>query len=74
MYFQDYRSNLKNKSEENSGWLKLCSKSLVFEPECIREPVIKILLQYCEKIEVDDGLLVVHSSQYVELLAGKNRL
>ncbi|KAG9478837.1 hypothetical protein GDO78_012476 [Eleutherodactylus coqui] len=37
-----------------SGSLKICSKSLIFEPDRIEEPVLKISLRDCSRIEVED--------------------
>ncbi|KAM4028880.1 protein FAN [Anomaloglossus baeobatrachus] len=37
-----------------SGSLKLCSKCLIFEPDKIEEPVLKIALRDCSKIEVEE--------------------
>ncbi|XP_056377981.1 protein FAN isoform X2 [Hyla sarda] len=39
-----------------SGSLKICSKSLIFEPDKIEEPILKIALRDCSKIEVEDDL------------------
>ncbi|CAJ0953315.1 unnamed protein product [Ranitomeya imitator] len=38
-----------------SGSLKVCSKSLIFEPDKIEEPILKIALRDCSRIEVEDG-------------------
>lgn len=38
-----------------SGSLKICSKSLIFEPDKCEEPILKIALRDCSKIEVEGG-------------------
>ncbi|MGH0121336.1 UNVERIFIED_CONTAM: hypothetical protein FKN15_032979, partial [Acipenser sinensis] len=55
-YFEQHTAYrvIHNNAEEKSkvrGSLKICSKSLIFEPEPIAEPIIKIPLRDCIKIE-----------------------
>ncbi|XP_034776993.2 protein FAN [Acipenser ruthenus] len=55
-YFEQhtaYRVIHNNEAEKSKvrGSLKICSKSLIFEPEPIAEPIIKIPLRDCIKIE-----------------------
>lgn len=45
---------LNSSERKTSGSLKICSKSLIFEPDQIDLPIIKISLRDCTKIEVED--------------------
>lgn len=87
IYFEDFSAVLLNfgskhdHSDNNnqSGRLKMCSKSLVFEPKNISLPLIKIPLKECKIIEKrkskskflkDDNIINVCCNQYVEMLEG----
>ncbi|XP_048363243.1 protein FAN isoform X1 [Sphaerodactylus townsendi] len=60
-YFEQHTANhvLKKSSTDRSlrkvrGSLKICSKSVIFEPEEISQPIIKIPLRDCIKIEAPE--------------------
>ncbi|XP_015209172.2 protein FAN isoform X1 [Lepisosteus oculatus] len=44
-------SNITAQKRPIRGSLKICSKSLIFEPEPVAEPILKIPLRDCSKIE-----------------------
>lgn len=53
IYFEDFSVELQTSDEENksiSGRLKICSKSLLFEPRSIKCPLIKIQFVHCSEI------------------------
>ncbi|XP_025829509.1 protein FAN isoform X2 [Agrilus planipennis] len=63
--------------KKQPGRLKLCSKSLVFDPKDISKPLIKIPLKDCDILEQWKGsakflqsnnVLSVHCRQYIEML------
>lgn len=64
IYFEDFSVNLvteKNNDESSSapdtrvcGRLKMCSKSLVFDPKDVKLPLIKIPYKDCQKIYQQD--------------------
>ncbi|XP_050670489.1 protein FAN-like [Leptidea sinapis] len=81
IYFEDYSSKMSEDEMINeyskSGRLKICSKSLVFEPHSITEPLIKMHLKECLKIssvysraDTNDksNVLKVEIKQYCEML------
>lgn len=87
IYFEDFSANLisfdnnadAGASKKQSGRLKLCSKSLVFEPKHITLPLIKIPLRECKIIEQwksrsrifkDNNVINVMCKQYVLMLEG----
>jgi len=54
-YFEQHTANhIQNKGDQNErkirGSLKICSKSVIFEPDAISQPIIKIPLRDCIKI------------------------
>ncbi|XP_028128132.1 protein FAN [Diabrotica virgifera virgifera] len=65
-------------TKKQDGRLKMCSKSLVFDPKDISKPIIKILLKDCVVIEQwkgtakflnsNNNVLNVNCREYVELL------
>jgi len=71
VYFEDFRCTLSGRSKspkgnefaQQDGRLKLCSKSVVFEPQDMMKPILKIMLKYCTKLE-----LMSHSKNTSELL------
>lgn len=51
IYFEDFLVDLViSKQISKKGRLKLCSKSLVFEPKDGKTPLIRILYKYCDQI------------------------
>lgn len=65
--------------KKQDGRLKMCSKSLVFDPKDITKPLIKIPLKDCKIIEQWKGsakfldsnnVLSVNSNEHVEMLEG----
>ncbi|XP_044751109.1 protein FAN-like [Coccinella septempunctata] len=63
-------------SKKQDGRLKMCSKSLVFDPKDITKPLLKIPLKDCTVIEQWKGsskfidsknVLVVNSKEYIEM-------
>lgn len=62
IYFEDFSVNLIDESEcdpvedvPRNGHLKMCSKSVVFDPKDINEPIIKIAYKNCDNIYVWPG-------------------
>ncbi|PNF22132.1 hypothetical protein B7P43_G06803 [Cryptotermes secundus] len=89
IYFEDFSAFLfpldvnKHDFEKKKqiGRLKMCSKSIVFDPKDMEKPLIKIPLKECMKISQWDGelatkitpknnVVAVDCKQYVEMLAG----
>lgn len=84
IYFEDFSTNLitfdnNQINKKQSGRLKLCSKSLVFEPKHITAPLIKIPLRECKIIEqfkskskfiVKENVLSVLCNNYALMLEG----
>lgn len=81
VYFEDFASNLivnSPKRHEIPGRLKMCSKSLVFDPKDLNRPMVKIPFKDCTTLDVIDEkisrfddpkpFLRVVANQYVELL------
>lgn len=58
------------------GRLKMCSKSIVFDPKDKKQPIIKIPYKDCDKIErwpgnlrsAETNVLAVNCLQYIEML------
>lgn len=57
IYFEDFSVNLIDENESvtvedvpRNGHLKMCSKSLVFDPKDMNEPIIKIAYKNCDNI------------------------
>jgi len=57
--------------EGGSGKLKLCSKSVIFEPHDYSIPLYKILLVNCPVIKEENGCLYVECKQHAQLMKGK---
>ncbi|KAK4880232.1 hypothetical protein RN001_008378 [Aquatica leii] len=87
IYFEDFSACLipsdtttKNyESKKQVGRLRMCSKSLVFDPQDLTKPIIKIPLKDCTILEQFKGnakflnnnnVLSVSSKQYIEMLEG----
>ncbi|XP_072169728.1 protein FAN-like [Diadema setosum] len=92
IYFEDfsvyyYLTGLKDVSEEEAmqrrcrGRLKICSKSIVFDPQDVSYPIIKFPLRSCVKVEEwtpplifkigsKRDTLVIHTKQTIEMKAG----
>lgn len=53
IYFEDFSVELRTKEEPKaiSGRLKICSKSVLFEPRNLKSPLIKIQLIHCSEIK-----------------------
>lgn len=65
--------------KKQDGRLKMCSKSLVFDPKDINKPIIKIPLKDCRIIEQFKGsakflnsndVLSVNTNEHIEMLEG----
>ncbi|KAL3282016.1 hypothetical protein HHI36_005219 [Cryptolaemus montrouzieri] len=63
-------------SKKQDGRLKMCSKSLLFDPKDISKPILKIQLKECTVIEqwkgsskfIDsDNVLAVNTKEYIEM-------
>lgn len=87
IYFEDFSATLVTSDttiktydlKKSEGRLKLCSKSLVFDPRDIQKPLIKIPLKDVQIIEkwkgsnkfIDgDNVMRIESKQYIEMLEG----
>lgn len=92
IYFEDFSANLifdeearnedgkfkwQNVDEQPiNGHLKMCSKSIVFDPKNVVLPIIKIAYKNCDKISIWPGkwdknetnVLAISCSQYAEML------
>lgn len=82
VYFEDFTSSLITKTAKSfvevPGRLKMCSKSIVFDPKDPLRPILKIPFKDCTTIDVIDEkqsrfdnpqpFLRVQAKQYVELL------
>lgn len=82
VYFEDFTSSLITKTVKNRlevpGRLKMCSKSIVFDPKDPSRPIVKIPFKDCTTIDVIDEkksrfdnpqpYLRVQAKQYVEVL------
>lgn len=80
IYFEDFISTLCD-SPPLTGRLKMCSKSLVFEPKNSTYPLIKIpfadITQICSYSQYSksfhehaDSILVIKANQHIEMLTG----
>lgn len=87
IYFEDFLANLIAESssddiivpDENQciGRLKMCSKSLVFDPKDTERPLIKIAYKSCSRIFIwpgkmngkESNILALSCDQYTEMLA-----
>lgn len=90
IYFEDFLSNLIAENAEKSnndihvpdenqciGRLKMCSKSLVFDPKDFDMPLIKIVYKNCSRIFIwpgkingkESNVLAITCDQYTEMLA-----
>lgn len=90
IYFEDFSVNLicnedaindasqwRNVDDQPiNGHLKMCSKSIVFDPKNVALPIIKIAYKNCDKISIWPGkwdknetnVLAISCSQYAEML------
>lgn len=82
IYFEDFYVTMKdpktfnNEETQHFGHLKMCSKSLVFDPKDNLQPIVKIPFIYCQAIEHWDGTLAsndtnvlsITTTQYIEML------
>lgn len=82
IYFEDFSADLIENGEKNDeneaiiGRLKMCSKSLVFDPKNISLPLIKMAYKNCDNISIYDGqtiysetnVLLIECRQFVEML------
>lgn len=87
IYFEDFLVNLINESPSDDinvpddnrciGYLKMCSKSLVFDPKDVDLPLIKIAYKNCPRIFIwpgkingkESNVLAITCNQYTEMLA-----
>lgn len=87
IYFEDFQVNLienSNVDERNliddqqcDGHLKICSKSLVFDPKNLEFPLIKIAYKNCNRIFIwpgkinnkESNVLAITCDQYTEMLS-----
>lgn len=87
IYFEDFSAilippDITPKTYDNKkqdGRLKMCSKSLVFDPKDLSKPIIKISLKDCVVIEQWKGrakylssknVITVNCREYIEMLEG----
>uniref|UniRef100_A0A336L9Y2 CSON006095 protein n=1 Tax=Culicoides sonorensis TaxID=179676 RepID=A0A336L9Y2_CULSO len=76
IYFEDFHVDLIEQADASitDGKLKICSKSIVFEPKQIEKPLLKLSykdcfsIETCKDHELKNTLLEVTTSQYVEML------
>ncbi|KAG4071183.1 hypothetical protein HA402_001173 [Bradysia odoriphaga] len=82
IYFEDFLANLideqRTASDEpvRDGHLKMCSKSIIFDPKDKMEPIVKIVYKDCKKLyewpgkldSKDSNVLAVECTQYTEIL------
>lgn len=82
IYFEDFLANLIDEQRTvtddpiRDGHLKMCSKSIIFDPKDRTEPIIKIVYKDCQKLYEWPGrldskytnVLAVECSQYTEML------
>ena len=61
IYFEDYSVELQRPKEESvAGRLKVCSKSVVFEPKSVKNPLIKLQFAHFSSIEeADNNSLII---------------
>lgn len=86
IYFEDFSASLfplnvtKETFDSNRqlGRIKLCSKSLVFDPKDFSQPIVKIPLQQCTLLDrgkpswinSEDNILQVECNSHAEMLQG----
>lgn len=81
IYFEDFLANLIDEQRSSDdpirdGHLKMCSKSIIFDPKDKMEPIIKIVYKDCKRLyewpvkldSKDANVLAVECSQYTEIL------
>ncbi|XP_049854679.1 protein FAN-like [Schistocerca gregaria] len=87
IYFEDFSaymfhsdaSEVEIETRKDIGRLKMCSKSIVFEPKDIMKPLIKVPLKECTKIDewnnnvfskisAQNNVIVIECNQYIEML------
>ncbi|XP_022609768.1 protein FAN isoform X2 [Seriola dumerili] len=58
-YFEQHTANHMTSSSKKErkirGSFKVCSRSVIFDPEDLTEPILKVLLRDCKKIEFVEG-------------------
>lgn len=87
IYFEDFLVNLINEEPSDDiqvldeqtyiGHLKMCSKSVVFDPKNLELPLIKITYKNCSRIfiwpgkvnGIESNVLAISCDQYTEMLA-----
>lgn len=87
IYFEDFLVNLINEEPSDDinvldeqtyiGHLKMCSKSIVFDPKNLELPLIKIAYKNCSRIfiwpgkvnGIESNVLAISCDQYTEMLA-----
>lgn len=87
IYFEDFLVNLITESQSDDirvpdeqltiGHLKMCSKSIVFDPKDLDLPLIKITYKNCSRIFIwpgkingkESNVLAVSCDQYTEMLS-----
>ncbi len=82
IYFEDFLANLIDEQKSGTdepvrdGHVKMCSKSIIFDPKDKIEPIIKIVYKDCKKLyewpgkldSKDVNVLAVECCQYTEML------
>lgn len=82
IYFEDFLANLIDEHRTDAdepvrdGHLKMCSKSIIFDPKDKMEPILKIVYKDCTRLYEWPGkldskevnVLAVECSQYTEML------
>lgn len=87
IYFEDFQVNLIDGGESDDcqlideqqcvGHLKMCSKSLVFDPKNVELPITKIAYKNCTRIFIwpgkinnkESNVLAITCNQYTEMLS-----
>lgn len=87
IYFEDFLVDLINETQSDDievldeqtcvGHLKMCSKSLVFDPKDLDLPLIKVAYKNCRRIFIwpgkingkESNVLAISCDQYTEMLA-----
>ncbi|XP_046634671.1 protein FAN-like [Daphnia pulicaria] len=71
IYFEDFSVTCIQESNNTyqRGRLRLCSKSIMFEPTDCKYPIIKVNLSYCSSISEEGDFMVINCTQIVEMLA-----
>lgn len=76
IYFDDFFADMSTDSSDLDGKLKICSKSIVFEPKQIDKPLTKINYKDCLEIfgmkgqNCENKTLRIVTQHYVEMLDG----